>query len=451
MLERAKLECISCAVLWLGLGSLAAPARAERMSYLDNGVIRIGVDLDIGGSITFLAVANDKDRPGENLINSHDLGRQVQQSYYAGPQPFGQAHPGWKNWPWNPIGSGDVYGNSSKVKEFTNDGKTLHITTIPMQWALKNVPGECTFETTITLEGPAARVHCRLNNHRPDKTAYPASNQELPAVYTIGKLYRLFTYDGTEPFTNAPLRLVKNDGPPWAFWKATENWAALVDDKDHGVGVVNPGVYAFMGGFHDKPGKGGPKDNPTGYIAPSRFEILDHDIVYDYHYDLVVGPLEAIRAYAVAHRVQDPRPDYQFKADRQHWTYINASDAGFPPKGELKVKLDKNDPQMIGPEQWWKAESAPKLFIKAAYQGTGQDRAEVFWSVAGQEGFSGERSLSFPIKADGAYHTYEVDLSSSPHYRGTITGLRFDPASAGAAGGEVRIESISWKPSEPAK
>jgi hypothetical protein len=89
----------------LSIGLAHAPARAERMAYLDNGSIRIGVDLDIGGTITFLARSNG----GENLINSHDLGRQVQQSYYAGPKPFGQAHPGWKDWPWNPAGSGDVY------------------------------------------------------------------------------------------------------------------------------------------------------------------------------------------------------------------------------------------------------------------------------------------------------------------------------------------------------
>jgi hypothetical protein len=30
-------------------------ARAERMNYLDNGTIKIGVDLDQGGTITYLA------------------------------------------------------------------------------------------------------------------------------------------------------------------------------------------------------------------------------------------------------------------------------------------------------------------------------------------------------------------------------------------------------------
>ncbi len=310
---------------------VASPARAERMSYLANDSIKIGVDLDQGGTITFLARADG----GENLINCHDLGRQIQQSYYSGPHPFGKAHPGWKNWSWNPIGSGDVYHHASRVLEHTNDGKTLYTKTIPMQWALDNVPGECTFETWITLEGKTARVRNRLVNDRPDRTQYSAHDQELPAVYTIGKLYRLFTYKDDRPFENQPLHQIHNAGPPWAGWTATENWAALVNDRGWGVGVIQPGVYSFIGGFHDKPNTGGSRDNSTGYIAPVRKEILDHNIVYEYRYRLALGSLEEIRAAAAACRVSDTRPDYRFSRDRQHWIFVNAVDSGFPIQGSL--------------------------------------------------------------------------------------------------------------------
>jgi hypothetical protein len=416
-----------------------SPAPAERMSFLDNGSIRIGVDLDLGGTITFLADS----KTGESIINSHDLGRQVQQSYYSGPHPFGEAHPGWKGWPWNPIGSGDVYHHPSRAIEHSNDGKVLTVKTIPMQWALNNVPGECTFETRITLEGRAAHVRCRLDNHRADKTRYPAHDQELPAVYTVGKLYRLFTYDGHAPFTGGPLSPIQNAGPPWATWKGTENWAALVDDKGDGLGVVHPGVYSFTGGFHDKPGKGGPKDNPTGYISPIRQEILDHNIVYEYRYDLVLDSLDAIRAYAVAQRVVDTRPDYRFAKDRQHWTYADATDVGFPIEGHLRVHPGRQDPQMIGPEQHWSAEAMPKLHIRAAYARPA--RGEVFWLVDGEKGFSSERRAAFDAIPDGAFHTYEVDLAAIPNYRGTITGLRFDPVGSAVEGEEVKVEFISWK------
>src|SRR5262249_51018927 len=155
----------------------------------------------------------------------------------------------------------------------------------------------------------AAHIRCRLNNHRPDRTQYPANDQELPAVYTIGKLHRLFTYDGDKSFEGGPLRQIQNDGPPWANWKATENWAALVDARGVGVAVIQPGVYLFIGGFHGRPNNGGPKDDPTGYISPVRKEILDHNIVYEYRYVLVVGTLEEIREIAAANRSRDTRPD----------------------------------------------------------------------------------------------------------------------------------------------
>lgn len=427
---------------WLmALALLATPATttAEKMDYLDNGTIKIGVDLDMGGSITHLSTST-----GENLINSHDLGRQVQQSYYSGPQPFGQPNPNWKNWPWNPIGSGDVYGHPSRLLKHSNDGKTLYVKARPMQWALNNVPGDCAFETWITLDGSAAVIRSRLTNQRDDKTQYPAHDQELPAVYTIGKLHRLFTHDGPKPFTGAELRLVENSGPPWTSWRATENWAALVNDDGWGVGVIHPGIYSFIGGFHDKPGKGGPKDNPTGYIAPVRREILDHNIVYEYEYVLILGTLAEIRDQAAARRVADGRPDYRFDRDRQHWIYQNAGDAGFPLEGGLRVRPKGKDPQMIGPEQWWEAEAAPKLFIRAAHKAK-PGKASLFWKTAEEPAFSPDRRVEFDIQPDGEPHTYELNLAAHPKYRGTITGLRLDPIEAPAEGDEARVEFISWK------
>ena len=56
---------------------------SENMKYLDNGKIKIGVDLDLGGAITFLAPAGKK-----NMINNYDYGRQIQMSFYSGPVPY---------------------------------------------------------------------------------------------------------------------------------------------------------------------------------------------------------------------------------------------------------------------------------------------------------------------------------------------------------------------------
>jgi hypothetical protein len=419
-----------------------AVAAPENLSTLDNGVIRIGVDLDQGGSITLLGRSPD----GANLINSHDLGRQIQQSYYGGPRPFGQAHPGWKDWPWNPIGSGDVFGHRARVLELHNDGRELHVKSIPMQWALENVPGDCTFETWITLEGSSARVRCRLNNNREDTTWYPAMDQELPAVYTNGPWHRLVTYSGDRPFTGGAVSTITNAGPPWASWTATENWAALLDDQGTGLGVIHPGACHFLGGFLGTPGAGGPKDDATGYIAPVRPEILDHNISYEYRYCLVLGTLDEIRAVAARECIQDGRPDDHFQRDRQHWTYRNVRDSGLPLAGGLRVRPTGDDPQIRSPEQWWPAEQVPRLYLRAAFRSR-ESMVALFWRVPGQE-FSEERRMDFPVNPDGVMRTYAIDLAGRPGYQGTITGLRLDPFSTFDPDAEVLVESISWRPDE---
>src|SRR5260370_36180165 len=68
----------------------APPSQAirSRMSTLENGVLRVGVDLNRGGAITYLA-----ERGGPNVVNSWDLGREIQPSFSSGPHPFGKPRP----------------------------------------------------------------------------------------------------------------------------------------------------------------------------------------------------------------------------------------------------------------------------------------------------------------------------------------------------------------------
>src|SRR5690242_13301157 len=113
-------------------------------SFLDNGRIRIGLNLNAGGAITYLAVSGDK----TNLVNNWDWGRQVQMSFYSGPVPYkpGGKEPAtqWLGLGWNPVQAGDHFRNPSKVIAHENDGKSIYVRCVPMQYALNNVPAECT-------------------------------------------------------------------------------------------------------------------------------------------------------------------------------------------------------------------------------------------------------------------------------------------------------------------
>jgi hypothetical protein len=426
-------------------GECRVRAVDKKTSYLDNGVIKLGVDLEHGGSIGYLAEVTT----GKSVVNVHDLGRWIGQSYYGGPKPFGKAHPGWPGWPWNPVSAGDVYGHSSRILEHTNDGKTLYVKSVPVQWALDNVPADCTFETWITLDDHAAHVRNRLVNDRKDEKQYLAMDQEVPALYTVGTLHRLTTYTGDAPFADKPVQEIPRQPsaagqPKWSTFHATEHWAALLNDGDWGLGLIHPGVVRFLGGFYGKPNTGGPADDPTGYIAPVRKEILDHNLVFEYRYSLVLGSLTSIRKEAYKQQPKSSLPDYRFKSDRQHWWYINAEDAGFPIKDALWLKVEKDDPQMYGPEGGWLAKEVPKIFIRAAYR-TKNTTAELFWETTEKPGFAADQSVRFFIVPDGKFRTYEVDLSKAPTYRGTIRRLRFDPVVTGGKDETVDVEFISAK------
>ena len=111
-------------------GIMLSFASQAAMSYLDNGVVKVGIDTTKGGSITYLSVSGTTN----NVINSSDLGREVQQSYYSGPNPYNPSNninPSWNPWPWNPIQSGDSYGNASRVLTNSNNGQTIYVKCIP--------------------------------------------------------------------------------------------------------------------------------------------------------------------------------------------------------------------------------------------------------------------------------------------------------------------------------
>lgn len=415
-----------------------------RMSYIENGDIRLGIDLNLGGAITYLAPATNYDL---NVINSSDWGRQVQLSYYSGPVPYNPPgstmNKSWHFIGWNPIQSGDCYGFESQVLEQTNTGKMLYTKLIPMHWPLKNVPGECECEVWLELDGPVVKARCRLTNKRPDQTQYPARTQELPAVYVNGPFYHLVTYRGDKPFNGDALAYITNRldlEKHWTHWTATENWAAQVNDAGWGLGVWNPDTLIFSGGFFSKPGVGGPQDSPTGYIAPNRSDILDHNIVYDYHYELILGTVAEIRAEAYRRAAHPTSLMYRFEHDRQGWYYADATDAGWPIRGELNVHLDGPTPRFFSPDFFIRAEAAPRLTVEASFP-EGCTNVAVMWRRLGEKGFGEKQSESFTVLPDGQVHVYQVNLAVSSEYAGVITQLRL----AGLPAGKqrcVRLKSV---------
>jgi hypothetical protein len=413
------------------------------MTFLDNGEVRIGMDLALGGAVTYIS---SKDHPG-NIINSADLGRQIQMSHYSGPWPFEvgnkKPNPAWAGLGWNPIQTGDCYNHPSEVIEHRNDGKQLYIKCIPKQWPLDNVPGDCLFETWTSLEGPVIHMRYRCTNRRSDTTAYRPCPQELPAVYTISKLWRLMAYTGDKPFTQDALTQVTNDWRkpwPWTRFVATERWAALVDGGGWGLGVFKNDGGEFHGGVYGDDRSDDPKHGSTAYVAPIHVENFDHNIVYEHSTAFVVGTLAEIRKRCNAMATKT-LPVWRFVNDRQHWTMRNASDQGFPMNGEWRVKFGASTPRLESAVQCWRAESAPSADLEVAYDGPATT-ARIFWKRLDDGKYDTEKSLSLDLISDGKFHKYRLELASSLEYRDLIIGLAIEPVTQPRPGEGMAIKSV---------
>lgn len=417
---------------------------AGAMEYVENGFIRVGVALDWGGAITHVSVPG-----GPNIINSHDLGREIQQSYYSGPANYQRAgrqkSPAWAGFPWNPIQTGDAFHNGSKVLEHRVGGGGLYVRTVPMLWPMNNDPGECVMETWLKLlpGGAEFSYHARLTNQRSDKTQYRGHPQEVPAVYVNGPWCRLMAYTGDQPFTGGAVSEIRNDHSeawPWVNFLPTEAWAAWVKEDGTGIGVCVPRPMEFNGGFSGKRGQGGEQDANTGYMSPMTTEILDSNIVYEYTCLFVVGKLEDIRAAAKRLAPKGP-PSWNFDHARHGWHYENGHDAGWPLAGRgLAVTADQTSRpvRLIGPHTFWRAESAACLRLRVSAKTAGTVRvywrglppaaastAPSQWAAWRQTWFDASRSAEVKITA-GTREWVTVQLAGLPSYQGGLTGLGLD-------------------------
>jgi hypothetical protein len=442
--------CLGAAFCQRNAPAALPPHPAPKMTYLDNGQVRIGMDLALGGAVTFIS---SQDHPG-NLINSADLGRQIQMSHYSGPWPFEvgdkKPNPAWAGLGWNPIQTGDCTMNPSRVVEYRNDGRELYIQCVPMQWPLNNVPGDCLFETWTTLDGPVIHMRFRCTNQRLDKSSYRPCPQELPAVYTISRLWRLMSYTGDQPFTGGPLTHVTNDWRkpwPWTRFVATERWAALVNDRDWGLGVFKDDGGEFHGGIHGDGRSDDPKHGSTAYVAPIHVENFDHNIVYEHRTAFVVGRLEDIRRRCNAMATKTP-PAWRFTSDRQHWTLRNGTDQGFPMNGEWRITLGAKKPRLESGLQCWRAETARRIELNLA--STIQSRAlRLYWKRLDDDRCDARKSVSLEANPDGQFHTYRLDLGGSAEYRGLVIGLALEPDQATRTGEQLAIKSITLSADAP--
>lgn len=265
-------------------------ASAADWEYLDNGVVRIGVDRSRGACIGFFGESETK----RNLLNHYDEGRFIQQSYYG--QADGSDWNG-KPWVYNPIQGGSWKRVPAEVREFKKTSKKLTAKIEPRHWASGELCPEMVMEQTITLNGSVAKIKFSMTYDGPDQGN--PRHQEMPAVFVDGALTHFFyVKDGL--LTNEAPRILAENGREGVdglgLGECSAEWVAYVNDDNWGIGIYTPGtpeftVYRALGD-----GTTGPSGSACSYVAPIRTFALTSGLTLDYEVFLTIGTLDEIRA-----------------------------------------------------------------------------------------------------------------------------------------------------------
>ncbi len=252
-------------------------------SYLDNGIAKVGVDLSYGAAIGHFSVG------GENVLDSNDSGRYLQQSYY-GDNLGGSWH--GEPWPFNPVQGGSADGDPSPVTEFCNNGVELYAKTTPMDWGGTGLT-PCVMEEWIELDGDVAVIRFRFEFAGDWDNA--SRHQEVPALFVRRDLEHLTYYEGGAPWTDGAVTQIlpyqlETQGNQYVSFD--EPWLAYLDASDWGIGLYKRDEDSATCYRYKSIGE----DSATSYFAFLDTFALTPGLVHEYTLYAKIGSLAELRA-----------------------------------------------------------------------------------------------------------------------------------------------------------
>ncbi|MDZ4286778.1 MAG: hypothetical protein U0984_02405 [Prosthecobacter sp.] len=262
-------------VMAVTFSMLGLATAGEPWVYLDNGQVRLGVNLAAGACVGWFSASGSTD----NVLNAYDAGRYVQQSYYGDADGSD-----WNGKPWryNPVQGGSWRNEPSVVLESKVEKESLYAKIRPRHWATGQLLDEVMMEEWLRLDGARARLKFRMTYT--GAKAHTPRHQELPALFVRSSLDTLVFVDAEKKLTRG------QPGFPNEYVKLGEPWAAWVDGSGRGVGIWCPHAqeatcYRVRNG--DK--------GDCSYLAPLQTFALQPGLVFEYEAVLMIGSVEEMR------------------------------------------------------------------------------------------------------------------------------------------------------------
>lgn len=256
--------------------------KTDDMLWAENGSLKIGVDLNMGGALGYLESqkwnpvevidtsnretrietdnsATSYDTYGNvNLINIYDLGRQIQQSFYIDVLDSEYTNATYNStiWPYNPVQAGDKDGNQSQIVDYRQvdtdaDGNIdmIYVKTRAMDWAQDNFTTESYMENWYRLSDNLLYTDNAFVDWAGWTETGVAKTQELPAFYAAPSLN--YFVSGNDTSNRAVYGSWTKEDGFYAAGDALSNWYAWVNedaDDAFGLGIYIPGATACTAG-----------------------------------------------------------------------------------------------------------------------------------------------------------------------------------------------------------
>ncbi len=451
--------------------------------YIENERFKIGIRLVWGGGITYIQDKNCGITQLKNLINIHDAGRLVQQSYYGTPGND-DYQPGVYNgtdWVYNPVQGGDQFWNHSRLIDIIIKEDSVYVKSQPQDWSLNNALTPSYMENTYTVYSDRIVVDNRFVDFSGWEHRF--AHQELPAFYTVSYLDRFSYYNGVSPWSGGDL--ISHDNLPFCggeekaqcYFKLlssnTETWCAWTNaESGFGIGLYVPGADLLLAGRFGDGSSKNPKDNSCSYVAPVNTFMIKSFVPIEYSYMMTTGSIEEIRNVFYDNRdfaeneflsseysrdIRLPDVDVSYEninfATAEHNKYLlpmNSSAMKFnSDHNAVELIIDGGDPQVKilygNSEKELLAENFGKIVIEymiPASNLSSENRGEMFLCTGDTLNAETGKSVNFFYTADGAYHTLEIDISELEFWSGKINAIRFDFFNSGEIGDKIFIKSI---------
>ncbi len=451
--------------------------------YIENARFKLGIDVGWGGAVSYLEDKACAIPDLVNLVNKHDTGRLIQQSFY-GVQENDEYKPGISfetKWRYNPVQGGDQYNNPSRLIDLVVSENSIYIKSQAQDWALDNQLTPSYYENTYTLQADCVKVDNRFTDF--SGWEHPFAGQELPAFYTVSYLDTFVWYNGEDSWTGDTLSY-KSNLPFWGDHagectfalreKNTETWCAWINGADdYGLGVYAPNIDQLKAGRYLFDGSKSDMAESTGYVAPVNVLKMVSFKPIEYSYLLAAGSTAEIRKIFTEKKDftdnKSLRENYQstrlpsvagditkldFTGGKNLALITNPVDTAVTfdeAMGAVKLTAgsvgDVNITVPYGSSPTpLAAESYKTLKIEymiPADNALSGYQSDIFICAGDISGPDGNARIRVNLVKDGEYHVLEVKLAGNVYWKGDIHMIRIDYFDNSSAGDVMYIKNIS--------